>query len=112
MLTPGQVRRREKDVTRRLGWKKAKPRNLAQPVVKGMGLKKGEKVEKIGGPIRFTDVSWEPLRAMTDNLAYGRRECIREGFPHLTPHQFVAMFCAHNRCTPETEVTRIAFEYL
>ena len=57
-------------------------------------------------------VSREPLRRMVDEPAYGRQECVREGFPQLTPEQFVAMFCAsHKGCTPDTTVTRIEFRY-
>jgi hypothetical protein len=50
-LTTAQVRARTKTVTRRVGWTFLKPGDLLQPVVKCRGLKKGERVEKIGGPI-------------------------------------------------------------
>lgn len=105
-LTTEQVRRREKNVTRRLGWKDAKPGQIVQPIVKGQGLKKGEKVERIGGPIRFTAVTREGLRE-----GLSQSDVLREGFPNMTPAAFAAMFCKHNRCTESTIVTRIAFEY-
>jgi hypothetical protein len=111
-LTTEQVKARTKTVTRRLGWKNAKRGDVIQPVVKGMGLKKGEKVERIGGPIRIVCVTREPLNAMHNEQLYGLREASREGFPHLTGKQFVAFFCEHNGCTPDTEVTRIEFEYV
>lgn len=111
-LTTEQVRRRKKTVTRRLGWRDAKPGTVVQPIVKGQGLKKGETVERIDGPIRFVDVRLERLDRMVDEPEYGRAECIREGFPDLTPAEFVVMFCQHNRCAPFDRVTRIEFEYL
>jgi hypothetical protein len=106
-LTTAQVRSKQKTVTRRLGWVLLQRGTLLQPVVKCQGLKKGEKVETIGGPIRVTDVTREVLRE-----GVSQSDVLREGFPDLTPQQFIAMFCAHNNCTPETVVTRIVFEYV
>jgi hypothetical protein len=121
-LTTQQVKARTKTVTRRLGWKAAKVGDVIQPVVKGMGLKKGETVEKIGGPIRIVRVSREPLSILlndVDGSPYGRSEIRLEGFgfnqpPHLhhSVTWFVEMFCEHNGCTPDAEVTRIEFEYV
>lgn len=110
-LTTDQVRAKRKTVTRRLGWKFAKPGDVVQPVVKSQGLKKGETVEKIGGPIRFVKVTREALRHLYF-APYGIGEARGEGFPDLNGKQFVFMFCEHNQCTPDTEVTRIEFEYL
>jgi hypothetical protein len=111
MLTKSQVRARTKDVTRRNGWATAQAGQVVMAIEQGQGLKKGQTVVKLG-PIQFTHVDREPLRALTDDLEYGRREVIREGFPDLTPAEFVAMYCRHNGCTPETVVTRLAFSYL
>lgn len=111
-MTTNQVQDGTKTVTRRLGWLHLKPGDMVRPVHKCMGLKPGEKIEALREPVRVVSPSREPLRRMTDDLEYGRAECIREGFPDLTPAQFVAMFCAsHKPCTPETIVTRIEFEY-
>ncbi len=111
-MTTGQIQDGTKTVTRRLGWLHLKPGDMLRPVRKCMGLKPGEKIEALREPVRVISPSREPLRRMTDDLEYGRAECIREGFPDLTPAQFVAMFCAsHKPCTPETIVTRIEFEY-
>ena len=98
------------------GWEFLKPGDLIQPVKKCMGLKPGEKIERIGGPVRVVSVAREPLRRLQTNLDYGFVECAREGFPapHVNqwPSEFVAMFCAtHKGCTPETIVTRIEFTY-
>lgn len=110
-LTTAQVRAQTKTVTRRLGWTGLRPGVQLQPVVKGIGLKKGERAERIGGPIVTVDVRSEPLQAMTDDPVYGKSECVAEGLPHMEPADFVAMFCHHNRCTPATVVNRIEFAY-
>lgn len=106
MLTTERVRNRRKTVTRRTGWKNAKPGDVVQPVVKGQGLKKGERVEKIGGPIQFVAVSREVLGDISPQDVY------REGFPSMTTRDFVAMFKQHNGGLRDQIVTRIQFEYL
>ena len=108
-LTTPQVRAGTKRVTRRLGWATLTPGTPLQGVEKGQGLKKGETVTKLD-VVMVLDVRREPLRRMTDEPEYGQVECILEGFPEMTPAEFVAMFCEHNGCTPETVVTRIEFE--
>lgn len=111
-LTTQQVEDQTKDVTRRMGWLALKVGALLQPVKKCMGLRPGEKITPIGPPIVIQHICREPLQRMTEDLEYGRRECLREGFPDLTPAQFVAMFCAtHKGCTPQTVITRIEFTY-
>jgi hypothetical protein len=115
-LTTEQVRAQTKTVTRRMGWLKLKPGDLIQPVKKCMGLRPGEKIEKIGDPVRVVDVRREPLRNLTDDVDYGFVECALEGFPaphhYHWPSEFVSMFCAtHKGCTPDSIVTRIEFAY-
>lgn len=115
-LTTGQVLDQSKDVTRRLGWLHLKVGDAFQPVKKCMGLKPGEKIERLGPPMRVVDVRREPLRHMTDDLDYGFEEVSREGFgahpAYQWPSAWVDMFCAtHKGCTPETIVTRIEFAY-
>ena len=46
-MTTEAVRRREKTVTRRLGWWNLKPGTVLQAVEKAQGLKKGEHVKPI-----------------------------------------------------------------
>lgn len=111
-LTTQQVRDHSKDVTRRLGWLHLKPGEAFQPIVKGMGLRPGERIERIGVAVFTVSTRREPLRRMTDDEDYGREECRREGFPNLSPAEFVSMFCAtHKGCTPQTVITRIEFSY-
>lgn len=108
MTTP-QIRTREKDVTRRLGWFHLKPGQRLTGVVKAMGLKKGEKAELLA-EIEVVSVTNEPLSA----IASYPDDCRREGFPGMQPAEFVAMFCRHygGKVTPDTKVTRIEFKYV
>lgn len=115
-LTEQQVLEQTKDVTRRMGWLMLQPGHMLQPVRKGMGLKPGEKIVRLGGPVRVVSVRREPLHAMTEDWEYGLEECAREGFaghPELWwPEKFVPMFCAtHRGCTSATIITRIEFAY-
>jgi hypothetical protein len=116
-LTTSQVIAGTKTVTRRMGWRTLQPGTLMQPVLKGMGLKPGEKIERLRGPIRVTRVTFEPLLRLVENIEYGIEECRREGFAdhpvYSWPTEFVNFFCSsHKGCTPDSVVTRIEFEYL
>lgn len=107
-LTTAQVRQRTKTVTRRLGWKNLQVGTLVQPVVKAQGLKKGERVQTLGAPIRILAVTREPLGSILGRPGDVRRE----GFPAMSGVEFVNMFCDHNGCEPDDEITRIEFEYV
>lgn len=112
-LTTDQIRNRTKTVTRRLGWKTLTNRTLLQACVKCQGLKPGERVERLC-MIRVVSVTLERLTHLL--CVYSRKkaklEVVKEGFPDLTPREFVAMFCREMKCDPEQEVTRIEFEYV
>lgn len=115
-LTTPQIMEGTKTVTRRVGWLRLKPGDQLRPVRKCMGLRPGEKLDVLRDPLIVVSVRREPLRAMTDDVEYGFRECELEGFgahpDYRWPSAFVAMFCAtHKGCTPETTVTRIEFAY-
>jgi hypothetical protein len=128
-LTTQQVRDHQKTVTRRVGWTFLKVGDLLCAIEKGQGLMKGEKVRRIG-VIRVVDVRVERLDRMESESIYGQQECISEGFPNLSPMEFVAMFCASHKIPdnrpwglpkrrrqafpmlPCDEVTRIEFEYV
>lgn len=116
MLTKQQIRNRTKTVTRRMGWLMLRPGNLLCAVEKGMGLKPGEHIQRLG-TIRVVDVRREPLKAMLEDVDYGMAECVKEGFgTHATlrwPSEFVPFFCSsHKGCKPDSLVTRIEFEYV
>jgi hypothetical protein len=105
-LTTDQVRRRQKTVTRRNGWTRAKAGDVVQPVVKCQGIPKGGHVEKIGGPIRFLAVHRVVLGDITPQDVH------REGFPNLTTREFIAFYKRANGGRRDQVVTRIQFEYL
>jgi hypothetical protein len=119
-MTTAQVKARTKFVTRRVGWlwivaaSERGVRPVLQPIVKGQGLKKGEHAEPIGGPIRVL-IAWrEPVKALVDGTyspAMARREVDREGFPEMSPAEFVRFFCKGHKCQPRRVITRIEFEY-
>lgn len=104
-LTTSQILDRSKTVTRRLNWDGLKPGTVLWAVKKGMGLKKGEQVEKLA-LIRVASVRRERLWSITDE------DVVREGFPGRAAHEFVEMFCDHMGVKPDAWVNRIEFEYL
>lgn len=111
-LTTAQIRNRTKTVTRRMGWANLAPGTTLRAVVKGQGLRKGERAETIA-LIRVVGVRRERLQLLLDAPDYGRREVDLEGFPEMSVPQFIEMFCAsHKACTVQTPITRIEFEYL
>ena len=105
-MTTEQIRRQSKTITRRFGWWFLKPGDMVQPVEKAMGLKKGEAIKKIGCPIRVVSTRSESLWSIT------LEDCVREGFPELTPDGFVRMLTEHYHCLPQRVVNRIEFEYV
>lgn len=104
-MTTRQYRERSKTVTRRRGWANLKPGEIFIGVEKCQGLKKGQRVVRLG-PARCISNRPEPLNAIS------KKECVREGFPELEPDKFIEMFARHNRCVPDTIINRIEFEYL
>lgn len=103
-FTENQVRAQTKTVTRRLGWNNLKKGDIVNACVKCMGLKKGEKVKKIC-QIEIVSVCQVSLSAIT------RKDCIEEGYPHLSPKEFIDEFCKFARCAPDQIVNRIKFKY-
>ncbi len=101
-LTERQYLDGSKDVTRRLRWQHIAAGEWLTAVRKGMGLKRGEK-QVLLGDFEVVSARYEPLDAIT------REECAREGFPEMTPAEFVAFFCEANGCAPTTVVRRIEF---
>ncbi len=109
-LTTPQFLDGSKTVTRRKGWEFLEAGDTLCAVKQSQGIPKGGKVKKLG-MIRVTDTRREPLRRMTDAPGYGQIECRREGFPDMTPAEFVQFFCcSHKKVTPDTIITRIEFE--
>lgn len=110
-LTTEQMLAKTKTVTRRRrAWYDLKPGTLLQAIEKGQGLRKGEKVRKLG-VIRVVSVTQERLSHLI-GTSYGDAEATREGFQTMSGEQFVAMFCEHSGCTSGEIVTRIEFEHV
>lgn len=108
-LTKAQFRAQMKDVTRRLGWGNLTAGETLCACEKCQGIKPGESLVRMG-LIDVVKVRHERLDLMITDPNYGAAEVIREGFPDLSPTQFVEMFCKHMKCLPSQIVTRIEFE--
>lgn len=106
-LTTEQVRNQTKTVTRRFGWWFLIPGDVVQPILKSMGLKKGEKIQRIGPPIRILSTRCEMVSDVTE------AEIILEGFPKMKRFNFMLLLTDNFRKAAEcTPVNRIEFEYL
>jgi hypothetical protein len=111
-LTREQFLDGSKDVTRRGSWLFLKAGDVLMAVEQAQGLSKGQKVVRLG-PIVVISARREMLDALTADPVYGASEVKREGFPQMTPAEFVAFFCrSHRGCTPGTVITRIEFNRL
>ena len=107
-LTTPQFYRREKSVTRRLGWNFLKPDGgeLLCGVEKGQGFLVDRPLKRLAvirtrsaRRCRLNSITWDDVE--------------REGFPGMSPRQFVRMFCeSHESCRPSSMVTRIEFDFI
>lgn len=104
-LTTPQFIAQTKTITRRLGWRFLLPGDILCGVEKAMGLKKGEKLKRLG-LIEVLSVRWEPLCDIT------QADVIAEGFPEWTPKQFVEFFTHGAQIGAHHPVNRIEFKYL
>ena len=104
-MTTEQIMDRTKTVTRRFGWWFLKPGDRVRAVKKAMGLKRGERMEPLG-VIEIIAVRGEPLYEIT------KEDCIKEGFPHMMPCDFVEMLCKHYRVENDNKINRIEFKYI
>lgn len=104
-LTTDQVRARQKTVTRRAGWEMLKPGDLVTLCPKVRGRRTGEPLERIV-TVEVVSTRRERLNSIT------AEDVIAEGFPDMTPAEFVDFFAAtHRGVTPSSEVTRIEWTY-
>lgn len=104
-LTQPQIENRSKTETRRLRWLNAKPGDLLCVVDKCMGLKPGQKPQRLA-IIYVTKVDREPLNSITPEAV------VREGFPDLDPAGFVSMFSEKMRCQRDEPVTAIRYLFI
>ncbi len=104
-MTIHQMYEGTKTVTRRVGWGYLKPGDIVCAVERNRGLKKGEGVKKIG-LIEILSFRKEHLNEITPE------DCVREGFPDMTPEQFIDMFMRSSGCPSSQIVNRISFKHL
>lgn len=91
-----------KDVTRRVGWANLQPGTWLMAVEKSQGLRKGEKVRRLG-PIVVVSVRRESIAAIT------QEDMPREGFPDATAAEFVHWWTGGRVGALREMVTRIEF---
>ncbi len=70
-----------------------------------MGLKEGEKIERIH-LIEIVNTRKERLFDITED------DVVKEGFPEWTRIQFIDFVCAHYKTSCRIFVNRIEFKYL
>ena len=113
-LTIDQIVSQTKTVTRRKNWwlnrdgrQLLKAGDILKPVDKVMGFKKGEKPELLGSHhIEIVSVRREKLSDIT------QFECLREGFPEMSPDDFIELYISANGGDADQECTRIEFKYV
>jgi hypothetical protein len=102
--TTDQVLDRSKIETRRLGWKFVKPGDVLTLV---------DRNPRTGKPWqRLADVEVLRVTLYSTLCFIDQASVIDEGFPDLTPEQFVEFFCRTFKCEPRQEVTVIRWRYL
>jgi hypothetical protein len=102
-----QIRNATKCVTRRLGWGNLRPGELFVAVEKCQGLKRGQKIKKI----RILRCVSNRVELLAQVVAPG--ETAREGFPDMSPEQFIFMFTSLNVGTERfSRINRIEFSYV
>lgn len=107
-LTERQLLDGSKTVTRRTGWANLRPGERLLAVRKAMGLKAGERVQPLC-EIEVMSVRRQALGCID------AADCAAEGFPHLSPEDFIRFFMAKvktpgiGRSINEITVTRIEF---
>jgi hypothetical protein len=105
-LTEAQVRDRAKTVARPPGRPVLRPGDRITLYREVPGRHPGETLDRVAA-VEVVSVRREPLDAIT------AADLTAEGFPRMTPAEYVLHFRAtHRGCTPQTEITRIAWRYL
>ena len=106
-LTEAAVVERRKTVTRRKGWTTLKPGTRLTLCRKVMGRKPGDPLVRLA-EVEVLHVTREPLAMIHADPA----DVVREGFPDLSPDEFVRYFCEHMGGDAWQVVTRIGWRYL
>lgn len=103
-MTKKQMYDQTKDMTRRQGWDILEPGSVVMAVEKGQGIKKGELVR-----IGLIEILTKKKESISD-ITYA--DCIREGFPEMSPEDFVSMYCKANKCKPDDLCNVFTFKHL
>lgn len=104
-LTTDAVRNRQKTVTRRAGWQMLRPGDQLTLCPKVRGRRHGEPLDRIV-TVDVVSVRREPLNTITP------ADVTAEGFPGMTPAEFVDFFCStHRGVSAATDITRIEWSY-
>lgn len=104
-LTTEQISNKTKTVTRRKGWLFLKPGDVVMACVKCMGLKPGEKIQRLC-LILIVSTRREQLSDITNE------DVVLEGFPGKDRFYFLDLYIDHAGGDITQRVTRIEFEYL
>lgn len=104
-FTEDAVVARRKTVTRRKGWLFLEVGDRLTLCRKVMGRKPGEPLVRLA-EVAVVDVRREALIDIT------AADVVREGFPSMTPFDFVIYFREHMGGQPYQLVTRIEWRYL
>lgn len=106
------VRERRKTVTRRLGWRFAKPGDRLTLCRKVMGRKPGEPLERLA-EVEIVSVRREPLSAMTDaDVEREGVDVVPEAAGWMDAEAWVSWFAWTMGCSVDDEVTRIEWRYV
>lgn len=111
-LTTKQILDGSKTVTRRVGWDFLQPGDVVQAIEKGQGLKKGEHVKKLA-VIKVESVTGEWMSCFRERPD-AQAECVREGFPEMSPQDFYAFFRGSHAdlSADDLRVQRIEFSFV
>ena len=110
MLTAQQIIDGTKTVTRRFGWDHLKLGEKIMACEKCQGLGKGGKINRL----RMIEIVSFKKEQADEIIRYDQpeKECAREGFPDMSPVDFVEMLCKANSRPPTDTLNRIEFRYL
>lgn len=114
-LTTAQILDETKTVTRRMGWLHLMAGDYICACEKCQGLKPKEQLCRLK-LLRCLHVNRELVNDLVTYPRYGRSEIAKEGFaqhPTLKDSQaWVDWFCKTHHCQPDSEITRIQFQYI
>lgn len=91
-----------KTVTFRLGWDNLFPGDRIMAIVKGQGLKKGEKIQRLGEMLVISVCSMQVYEINDADI-------ILDGFGGMPRSEWIKWFCRQMGCDQSRWVSRIEF---